>query len=127
MAKKEGSVMNNDDSQRPSIVVGLENGTMIPESAKSLFYGIEEEQIPVSVREINVDSAVARAYQSALASRLSVGIAFEGDHFIVHYKNLKEDHPLFDMIVDDKKQLRILGANAARLVKGIPFKEMANR
>ncbi|MBB1110556.1 glycerol dehydratase reactivase beta/small subunit family protein [Limosilactobacillus balticus] len=127
MAKKEGSVMNNDDSQRPSIVVGLKNGTTIPDSAKPLFYGIEEEQIPVSVRKINIDGAIERAYQSALASRLSVGIAFEGDHFIVHYKNLKEEHPLFDMTVDDRKQLRILGANAARLVKGIPFKEIANR
>lgn len=127
MAKKEGSVMNNDDSQRPSIVVGLENGITIPDSAKPLFYGIEEEQIPVSIRKINVNGTVERAYQSALASRLSVGIAFEGDHFIVHYKNLKENHPLFDMTIDNEKQLRILGANAARLVKGIPFKEMANR
>lgn len=119
--------MNNDDSQRPSIVVGLENGITIPDSAKPLFYGIEEEQIPVSIREINVSGVLARAYQSALASRLSVGIAFEGDHFIVHYKNLRENHPLFDMTINDKKQLRILGANAARLVKGIPFKELANR
>ena len=53
--------MNNDDSQRPSIVVGLENGTTIPDSAKPLFYGIEEEQIPVSVRKINVDGTVERA------------------------------------------------------------------
>ncbi|MBD5805846.1 propanediol dehydratase [Lactobacillus sp. M31] len=119
--------MNNDDSQRPSIVVGVENGTSIPDSAKPLFNGIEEEQIPVSIREIDIDNVVDRAYQSALASRLSVGIAFSGNRFVVHYKNLKESHPLFDMTIDDKKQLRILGANAARLVKGIPFKEMVNR
>ena len=43
------------------------------------------------------------------------------------HKNLKEDKPLFDETISDGKQLRILGANAARLVKGIPFKEMVNR
>ena len=117
----------NNDSERPSIIVGVENGTAIPKSATPLFNGIEEEQIPVAVREIDIDNVVSRAYQSALASRLSVGIAFDGDHFIVHYKNLKEDKPLFDETISDGKQLRILGANAARLVKGIPFKEMVNR
>lgn len=119
--------MNNDDSQRPSIVVGVENGTTIPDEIKPLFNGIEEEQIPVSVREIDVDDVINRAYQSALASRLSVGIAFKENRFIVHYKNLKADHPLFNEVIDDRHQLRVLGANAARLVKGIPFKKAVNR
>ncbi len=119
--------MNNDDSQRPSIIVGVENGTTIPDEIKPLFNGIEEEQIPVAVREIDVDDVINRAYQSALASRLSVGIAFQGNHFIVHYKNLKADHPLFNEVIDDRNQLRVLGANAARLVKGIPFKKAVNR
>ena len=88
MAKKEESNMNND-SERPSIIVGVENGTAIPQNAAPLFNGIEEEQIPVAVREIDIDNVLSRAYQSALASRLSVGIAFDGDRFIVHYKNLK--------------------------------------
>ena len=126
MAKKEESIMNND-SERPSIIVGVENGTAIPQNAAPLFNGIEEEQIPVAVREIDIDNVLSRAYQSALASRLSVGIAFDGDRFIVHYKNLKENKPLFDKTISDGKQLRVLGANAARLVKGIPFKEMVNR
>ena len=126
MAKKEESNMNND-SERPSIIVGVENGTAIPQNAAPLFNGIEEEQIPVAVREIDIDNVLSRAYQSALASRLSVGIAFDGDRFIVNYKNLKENKPLFDKIISDGKQLRVLGANAARLVKGIPFKEMVNR
>lgn len=117
----------NNDSERPSIIVGVENETTIPQNATPLFNGIEEEQIPVVVKEIDIDNVVSRAYQSALASRLSVGIAFDGDRFIVHYKNLKETHPLFDETIDNPKQLRILGANAARLVKGIPFKEMVNR
>lgn len=117
----------NNDSERPSIVVGIREGATVPDSAKPLFNGIEEEQIPVAVRTIDIDDVVSRAYQSALASRLSVGIAFDGDRFIVHYKNLKEDRPLFDETIHDGTQLRILGANAARLVKGIPFKKMVNR
>ena len=50
MAKKEGSNMNND-SERPSIIVGVENGTAIPQNAAPLFNGIEEEQIPVAVEK----------------------------------------------------------------------------
>lgn len=116
----------NNDSERPSIIVGVENRTAIPKGATPLFNGIEEEQIPVVIKEIDIDNVISRAYQSALASRLSVGIAFDGDRFIVHYKNLKEDKPLIDETISDDKQLRILGANAARLVKGIPFKEIVN-
>ena len=111
----------NNDSERPSIIVGVENGTAIPQNAAPLFNGIEEEQIPVAVREIDIDNVVSRAYQSALASRLSVGIAFDGDRLKT------ENKPLFDKTISDGKQLRVLGANAARLVKGIPFKEMVNR
>ena len=48
MAKKEESNMNND-SERPSIIVGVENGTAIPQNAAPLFNGIEEEQIPTLI------------------------------------------------------------------------------
>lgn len=114
--------MRVDTTERPAIIFGLKPGASVTSDMKPLFNGIEEEQIPSATREINVADVIQRAYQAALSSRLAVGIANDGNHFIVHYKNLKEDKPLFDEVITDPQQLRDLGANAARLVKGIPFK-----
>lgn len=114
--------MKIDATERPAIIIGLKPGSEVTSEMKPLFNGIEEEQIPSATREIDVDNVVERAYQAALSSRLSVGVANEGNRFIVHYKNLKADQPLFDKTISNPQQLRDLGANAARLVKGIPFK-----
>ena len=118
----------NNDSERPSIIVGVENGTAIPQNAAPLFNGIEEEQIPVAVREIDIDNVVSRAYQSALASRLSVGIAFDGDRFIVHYKNLKENKPLFDKTISvDVSILASFRATLTVILYRQIFKKMSTR
>ncbi|QLL69147.1 glycerol dehydratase reactivase beta/small subunit family protein [Lactobacillus sp. 3B(2020)] len=115
-------IINSDD--RPSIVVGITSQQDPKNTIQPLFNGIEEEQIPVVIKPIDVDNIVSRAYQASLSSRLSVGIAFENDRIVVHYKNLQESEPLFDKSSSDDVQLRKLGANAARLVKGIPFKKL---
>jgi len=43
---------------------------------------------------------------------------------VVHYKNLHAEQPLFTVTRDSADRLRRLGANAARLVKGVPFKTL---
>lgn len=112
----------NEYEERPTIVFGVRPGTHVGSNLKPFFYGIEEEQIPSAVKDIDVADVVERAYQSALNSRLSVGVANDGNRIVVHYRNLKADQPLFDEQVTSRQQMRDLGANAARLVKGIPFK-----
>ena len=115
-----------DNLERPAIIIGVPR--TVSHTARllePLLNGIEEEQIPILLKTITVDDVVSRAYQAALASRLSVGIAYDGDRYVVHYKNLPEQHPLFDIRLEDNAQQRVLGANAARLVKGIPFKKLA--
>ncbi|HDI6197812.1 TPA: propanediol dehydratase, partial [Escherichia coli] len=43
---------------------------------------------------------------------------------IVHYKNLPASAPLFTLMYQqDNHARRSIGNNAARLVKGIPFRE----
>lgn len=115
-----------DNLDKPAITIGLYGAiTTLPDHLQPFLNGIEEEQIPVSTQKIDVADVVSRAYQAALSSRLSVGIAFDGHRYIIHYKNLPEKEPLFDLTIDDAVQLRKLGANAARLVKGIPFKKLS--
>ncbi|WP_411512125.1 glycerol dehydratase reactivase beta/small subunit family protein [Escherichia coli] len=52
-----------------------------------------------------------------------VGIACDREKLIVHYKNLPASAPLFTLMYQqDNHTRRSIGNNAARLVKGIPFR-----
>ena len=85
--------------------------------------GIEEEGIPWQWQQDDDADAVQRAWQAATRSPLLVGLACSADEIIVHFRNLPPASPLFRQAWgQDKDQLRQLGNNAARLVKGLPFK-----
>lgn len=114
--------MIETNKEIPSIVLAVQSDSADLSALDELFNGIEEEEIPVSVETISEDFTVQRAYEAALRSRLAVGIAYDNDSVIVHYKNLKEMEPLFSADLHDHQMLRALGSNAARLVKGTPFK-----
>ncbi len=90
-----------------------------------LFWGIEEEGIPYDIESIDEESAITSSYKAANDSRLDVGIGIDSNGLVVlHYVKLKSDKPLFEVnISKERDKLRALGANAARLVKGMPFKE----
>lgn len=97
-----------------------------PSSFEQLLYGIEEEGVPHVIQSFSEESARKLSYQAAQSSRLSVGIGIGADQQIVlHYTKLPQDQPLFQIQLKEKGKYRLLGANAARLVKGIPFKSLA--
>lgn len=115
------------DKDRPSILIALlpEDGSALPERLQPMLLGIEEEQIPyqlVSSSDSTGATVVERAYDAAVASRLSVGVAYDQQQIVVHYKNLAPEAPLFTEPITTATETRIIGANAARLVKGVPFK-----
>lgn len=114
--------MIETDDRIPSIVLAVPNGSSQVGDLNELFNGIEEEEIPVSIAQINAGDSVANAYQAALQSKLSVGLAFDDQQIVLHFKNLDEQTPLFRVSRRNPKAIRALGANAARLVKGTPFK-----
>jgi Dehydratase medium subunit. len=90
-----------------------------------VFLGIEEEGIPYQIKEANIPDVVSEAYSAAQRSPLLVGMACTNEEMVVHYKNLQPDNPLFRLaqpLQQDTESLRQLGNNAARLVKGLPFK-----
>lgn len=93
---------------------------------KQLSFGIEEEDIPHSLeKNANIDLLQA-AFNAANASSLSVGIACDNDTFILQYKNLPLEKPfltLQNVSALHKQEIKDFGSNAARLVKGIAFKE----
>lgn len=90
---------------------------------QSLLNGAEEEGVPSFVVGKQEKSALELGYQAALDSTLGVGIGIGDDsQVILHYTKLAKNQPLFNIKIKETEKQRVLGANAARLVKGIPFK-----
>jgi hypothetical protein len=94
------------------------------ESFQSILWGLEEEGIPYQVREAGDGPPVALAKQAADSSPLNVGISVGGrGEVILHHQDLPVETPLFKVTTEVGRlvQLRHLGINAARLVKGQPL------
>lgn len=85
--------------------------------------GIEEEGIPFVIQPHADDDVAHCAWRAAQQSSLLVGIACDTETLAVHYKNLPASAPLFTLTYrQNSLDQRSAGNNAARLVKGIPFR-----
>ena len=110
--------------EKPSIHVYYSFVHKDASAFRTLLYGMEEEGVPAYVKEKQERLALRLGYEAALDSSLGVGIGIGGDNrIVVHYSKMPEGHGLFQINQNETGKLRILGANAARLVKGIPFKQ----
>ncbi len=94
-----------------------------------IFWGIEEEGIPFKTTNVEFTDIKEAAYKAASLSPLAVGIACSDQEIVVHSRNLSPNQPLFHISLHEHStqqniQLRHLGSNAARLVKGLPFKTL---
>lgn len=89
-----------------------------------LLWGIEEEGLPYNVESQTYENSVRLGYEAAENSILKVGFGIGIDGYIVlHYEDLNENNPLFKLKIETRADnLRIIGSNGARLVKGLPFK-----
>ncbi|MBP2621312.1 glycerol dehydratase reactivase beta/small subunit family protein [Streptococcus panodentis] len=100
-----------------------------PHEAKlaQIAYGIEEEGIPFQrILPEKTANLVSLAHQAALQSQLLVGIACDEQDTVLHYRNLPEEKFVYrirDYTAASDKELRLFGSNAARLVKGVPFRK----
>ena len=108
----------------PSIKVSYTKNNL--EFVKEVIYGIEEEGIPYEITEEEFSDVIKKAYEESFNSSLSFGIALNDEKAAFHFSKLEEEKPLFLVNIKsmDKKDLRAYGSTAARLIKGIPFKEV---
>lgn len=116
-----------EDNNRPTIHIYYSSHN--PEASdilKNFLWGMEEEGVPGITKEFDESNSVELAYKAALQSRLEVGIGIGRDGSVaLHNTKLPPSEPLF--LLNDIKNvavLRSLGTNAARLVKGVPFKSL---
>lgn len=98
----------------------------MPEDAVSvILWGLEEEGIPAELSVVSAASAEALAKEAAAGSPLDVGIGVNGADEVaaLHHRDLGSGRPLFSVATSASHamQLRRLGTNAARLVKGNPL------
>ena len=102
-------------------IVGLPHKNILRE----VIAGIEEEGIPFVIQHQAAGEVVQSAWQAARMSPLLVGIACNEETLVVHYKNLPTSAPLFTLTYrQNSLDRRSTGNNAARLVKGIPFRDL---
>ena len=97
------------------------------EVLRQLQYGMEEEGIPWDA-EAGQGDALSLAWEAARDSRLEVGVGLDEQSAVLHFSKLEREQPLFRLSVQrDGEQMRALGANAGRLVKKMPLKDLDRR
>jgi len=112
------------DAPKPEIKVYYKKNAVPHDILTEVLLGIEEEGLPYSLVEKDSDDAMYLAYKAAEASHLGVGLGIS-DKISLHFIKMKENQPLF--VIDSQnseENLRNIGANAARLVKRMPFKDV---
>lgn len=119
-----GKRMIKMNDPKPSIKIYIYSNRSLSNGLNNILWGIEEEGLLYEINIFHMESAINLAYKAALDSRLDVGIGVgEDGEVVLHYAKLNEESPLFICNLQrGNVVLRTIGANAARLVKGIPFK-----
>ena len=108
---------------RPSIKIFYDSNAVQPDKLTSILLGIEEEGIPYDLAGVPESDVYDIGFKAAKASRLGVGIGVSSNKLILHFEKLEKKRPIFEIGTFEKENYRILGSNAARLVKKMPFKD----
>ncbi len=88
---------------------------------RDILLGIEEEGIPYRVSAFPETNANSLGHRAALDSRLDVGIGLSAEGGCsLHHAKIDQDHPVL-RLGRHHSDLRNIGTNSARLVKGIPM------
>jgi len=93
-------------------------------SIDELLYGIEEEGVPYKVKDCQAYDALELGMSAATDSNLEIGIGITNDEIIVNHQKRKTYEPIYSISRADFYDLRLIGNNAARLVKGMPLKQV---
>jgi hypothetical protein len=108
----------------PAILLHADRRT--PEGAlTTLLLGIEEEGVPVEVHHHDEANPLVLAHDAAVASRLGIGVGVALEYAVVTTEKLPEGRPYIAAVLGEAD--RIVGSNAARIVKRIPLRQERNR
>jgi hypothetical protein len=118
-------MMTDQLSDKPCVIIYAVPHQDYEQKIREVKAGMEEEGISYSIVQSKNVTAVEMAYQGACESKLGVGIGMSAEALCIHYAKLPCDQPLFILNSPGHAlEWRCFGYNAARLVKGIPFKNI---
>lgn len=107
---------------RPTIRLHAHDA-VAPEALTPLLLGIEEEGVPVEVHRHGQLNPLTLAHEAAVASRLGVGIGVALDFVVITTEKLPESRPyIAEFLGRSTARDRIVGADAARIVKRSPLR-----
>ncbi len=111
------------DQIKPCITIYVHRHPSSAQKVREVQAGMEEEGIPYSVVESDETDVIALSCKAASISKLGVGVGIGLDGLSIQYDKLSAQEPLFFLTTPGTPaDWRRFGYNAARLVKGIPFK-----
>ncbi|HRA04107.1 MAG TPA: glycerol dehydratase reactivase beta/small subunit family protein [Arachnia sp.] len=109
----------------PAICVHVHEATTDAHLA-DLLLGIEEEGVPVEVSRHDHLNPLVLAHDAAVTSRLGIGLGVALDYVVITTDKLPEHRPYVARhFARGGRADRIVGSNAARIVKRIPLRDFA--
>ncbi|HCF50192.1 MAG TPA: hypothetical protein DER60_07915 [Syntrophomonas sp.] len=106
-----------------SIVVCHEDGESARQLAEYASRGIEEEHMPVLLLPVATGNSIELARLACETSLLAVGVGIDqqGSISLTHFQMPADKPVLHAPSGSDTRKARLMGGNAARLYKRIPF------
>ncbi|NHB84674.1 glycerol dehydratase reactivation factor [Tessaracoccus sp. HDW20] len=109
----------------PSILIHVHD--QVPgDDLVTLLLGIEEEGVPVELTRHAELNPLKLAHAAAVASKLGIGIGVSLDYVVITTEKLPEDRPYIARFLADVDG-RLIGGDAARVVKRLPLRGFATR
>lgn len=109
------------DMPRPTIMVAR-NTRITDGQLASLLLGLEEQGVPFEEFSLEELNPLELAHEASLRSVLGVGIGISLDYVVVTTEKLPAGRPyLAGHLNHSDESDRILGGNAARIVKRLPL------
>jgi hypothetical protein len=115
---------NTGFGEKPSVKVFYDQGNFSIADFDDVLLGIEEEGIPYDVQGRDSSDVLGLAFEASRSSRVGVGIGISKEGIVLQYEKLEKDSPIFRIKIYQIDSYRIIGSNAARLVKKMPFKKL---
>ncbi|MCR4431805.1 MAG: glycerol dehydratase reactivase beta/small subunit family protein [Tepidanaerobacteraceae bacterium] len=116
--------MRGFEDIKPSIIICCENPEKVSTELKLIQQGLEEEGVPAEIKTSN-DDVESLAISAARESRLGIGIGISSDgKCLLQHKRMPPGNPVMKIFpgLQDGKDYRLIGCNAARLAKIMPLK-----
>lgn len=107
--------------KRPSIFIYTHEAD--PAVLKEVCAGIEEEGVFYDISEMPDECMLKLAYKAARDSMLGSGIGIFRTAICLKMRGLEKGKNIESYLHPDKRQCRNVGANSARAIKKLPFKE----